>query len=292
MIVTSMRCYLNILTQLMSREDLLNAQYYICDSVGVTIYNEDQNYNMIDGVYEQVPNNEIADRASRYLVEYADQSCSLNIDMFLTQQTIDYDKISKSKHPLDRLAAYIGTDAFKMAFYNKSISKMRADKLFIFIFMDEITVRYGGDLICQMLSYEFGQDVTFIDPKYRPYVRGRVSYAGNKAHGAEVIEKIRKQSRIAGYMAAISNSMYGGYYGDDGDKSTISNIAAYLSAFETPEELIEFHNLLWPDDDLPPGKYTRGDVEEIIIQKTFDDMSTPRTRSTNIGIIDAYSFGR
>lgn len=276
MIVTSMRCYLNILTQLMTKENLLNAQYYICDKTGVTVYNQDYNYSMEDGMYMTTLNNPI-DRASEYLVEYASSASNLSIEKWMTSLDIDIDKISKSKDPLARYYTYINTKELMLSLYQKAISKIRKDKLFIFIFMDEMTVRYCGDMVCELLSQKFGQDVTFIDPQYRPYVRGRLSYVGNKQQSEKIIEELKHTAQIAGYMAAVSNAVY--------DNESTSNIVQFLTAFESVEELINFHNLLWPHDDLPKGTYTRADVEEIIIQKTLYDMSNSRSRNLNMNIL-------
>lgn len=290
MIVTSMRCYLNILTQMMTKEQLLTAQYYICDKTGIVIPTDNWGWDPETEQYIKRESNDVSpqDRASEYCIGYATSASTMAITEFLTTHSIDIDHLSKSKDPIERYKAYIGTEAFRLSLYNNMLRNIRKDKLYIMIFTDDVTVRYCGDIVCQMLSQVFGQDVTFIDPQYRPYVRGRLSYPGNKEYGLKYIENLIKRGQIFGYIAALSNMQYVGC-----ESSDVGQITAYLSAFETVEEMIDFHNSLFPDEGLPPGQYTRADVEEIIIQKTLRDMSLPRTRMSNMGIIEQTNmFGR
>lgn len=275
-----MRCYLNILTQIMTKEELLDAQYFIADKTGRrTFYSDEFNYDPTSGTYNEVNNNDAIIKTSKYLVDYAIDTCSFSIATFLTKNAIDLDKVSKSRKAYDRYRAWLYQPQTMMSVYNNIISKIRADKLFIMIFMDEPTVRYAGDIACTYLANEFGQDITYIDPQYRPYVAGRVTYAGNKAHAEQVISDIRIKSLISGFMAAISNKNY---------ESNDNNIVAYLSnLFTEVTDLIWFHNLLWPYDQLPPGNYTKADLLEIIVGKAMDDsQSTQQQRLSNLRIID------
>lgn len=260
----------------MTKEELLNAQYFIADSTGRQFYSEEFNYDAEAGTYNKVSSPVL--KTSNYIVDYAISTCSFSIATFLTKQAIDIDKVSKSRNAYDRYRAWLYQPQTMMSVYNNMISKIRADRLFIMIFMDEPTVRYAGDIACTYLANEFGQDITYIDPQYRPYVAGRVTYVGNKANAERVISEIRSQSLIAGFMAAISNTNY---------ESNDNNITAFLTTtFTEISDLIWFYNVLWPDDKLPPGNYTRRDLIELIIGKSMDESQKSQQRLSNLRIIE------
>lgn len=279
MIVTSMRCYLNILTQLMTKDELLNAQYYIADKTTGTRYQMREYWNPDTEQYETIEGDNTVDTASEYLVRYTSSSANCNMAAMLTGfKQLDIDKIAVSNHPRDRINAYIHRELFMMALYNELIANIRKDKLMIVIFTDDDTVRYGADLFCEMVSKDFGQDITFIDPQYRPYVHGRVSYIGDKARGEMVISKIRDKALIAGFMSALAHNNY---------ESSTNNIKTYFKNFDTTLELIQFHDLLWPDDKIKPGTYTFEDISDIIIGKAMEEEDSHLQRMPNIQIINS-----
>ena len=259
MIVTSIRCYLNILTQFMTREQLLDAQYYVADKTSRKLpFSSSMKWNLETGQYETVDEDDV-ETASPYLVEYAP-------------------KISKSKDPRARFQAAISQPAFMMSVYQKIIRNIRKDKLFIMIFLDEPTVRYGAGLVCEMLSRDFGQDITFIDPQYRPYVQGRVSYVGNKQNGEIVMDRLRKSSLCTGFIDAMNHTV---------DTGKLDNIHTFLtSTCEEITDSIYLYNSLWPDDPLPPGRYTNGELKEMLIQRALDERPGSAQNMSNISVQD------
>jgi hypothetical protein len=144
--------------------------------------------------------------------------------------------------------------------------------------MDECTVRYGAGLVCELLSQEFGQDITFIDPQYRPYVRGRVTYVGNKEHAENVITELRKKMMITSFMASVSKNNI---------ESGSANIEEYLSSFEEIPDAIYLYNSLWPDDPLPAGNYTLGDIKEMITQRALSEQAPNHQRMSNLRVINS-----
>ena len=77
MIVTSIRCYLNILTQFMTREQLLDAQYYIADKTSRKLpFKSSLQWNQETNQYEQVDEKDVEDSASPYLIEYSPEACN------------------------------------------------------------------------------------------------------------------------------------------------------------------------------------------------------------------------
>lgn len=278
MIVTSIRCYLNILTQFMTREQLLDAQYYVADKTSRKLpFSNSMKWNMETGQYEEVEENDV-ESASPYLVEYAPEACNMNMSIFMTDANIDIDKISKSKDPRARFQAAISQPEFLMSVYQKIIRNIRKDKLFIMIFLDEPTVRYGAGLVCEMLSRDFGQDVTFIDPQYRPYVQGRVSYVGNKQNGEIVMDRLRKSSLCTGFIDAMNHTV---------DTGKLDNIHTFLdSTCEEITDSIYLYNSLWPDDPLPPGRYTNGELKEMLIQRALDERPVSAQNMSNMSVQD------
>ena len=283
MIVTSLRCYLNILTQIMPKEELLKAQYYICDTVDKSkhVSTEDMVYNVETGQYEYRSGIQtIATTASEYCLKYTESNVTLNISKYLTDFDIDIDKFCNSKNPVDRFNYVIHKEEFVMAFYNEFIEHIKADKLVIMIFMDEQSVSLIGHDVCEYLSNIFGQDVTFIDPQYRPNVRGRVSYVGDKVAAEKNVKFIREKSAAIGFVNAITQSNYG---------ECANNITSFLSYYETFEELIWLHDLLWPDNPLPADHYTISDIKQIIISKGIDEsmaISADAKRKNNMATVN------
>ena len=280
MIVTSLRCYLNILTQIMTRDQLLDAQYFIADKISkVNVSDFDQFDTDAEGHYIHADANEKrtvegVEQASPYCLAYTDETINLNMQSLLTSFSVDIDKIAKSKDPRDRYYARITDEAFMQGLYSKVISNIRKDKLFIMIFMDEATVRYGAGIVCNILSDAFGQDVTFIDPQYRPYVQGRVTYVGNKQKAEQVIMDIRRKIRISSFMSALSMANV---------ESNKNNMEAIMDAYTRLEDIIDLYNSLWPDDTLPAGTYSVADVKELILRRAMDERpSAAHQRMSNI----------
>lgn len=283
MIVTSLRCYLNILAQLMTAEELLDAQYYIADKVGILHFSESTQYDQETDQYVQVK--ETSDKAQPFMIKYANDTNNLSMFPYFTTSSLPSDTITGSRDPRARYVAMrLKNEAVLMSLYSEFIANIRKDKLVIVIFMDEATVRYGAGLACEMFSQEFGQDVTFIDPQYRPYVQGRVTYVGNKERAEIVIPEIRKKMQITGFMSAVTKTNF---------ESNMNNINEFLTAYTEIPDAIELYNLLWPDDPLPAGNYTLADVKELIIQRALSERSPDHQRVSNLSIINAnYMFSR
>ena len=264
----------------MTREQLIDAQYYIADKIS-KVNTDDLPFTDIDsdGCYtnkrEESNSHEIpgVEQASPFCVGYANERTNLSMQPLLTSQNIDIDKISKSKDPRDRYFARITNEEFMVALWSNVISNIRKDKLFIMIFMDEPTVRYGADMVCNLFADAFGQDITFIDPQYRPHVHGRVTYVGNKQKAEQVILNIRRKIRIGAFMAAMAQSNV---------ESNDINLETFMSAYTRIEDIIDLYNSLWPDDTLPAGNYTVADVKELIIRRAMDERSPSQQRLPNL----------
>ena len=263
----------------MTREQLLDAQYYIADKTSRKLpFKSSLQWNQETNQYEQVDEKDVEDSASPYLIEYSPEACNMNMSIFMTDANIDIDKISHSKDPRARFFAAISQPEFQMSFYQKVIRNIRKDKLFIMIFMDEPTVRYGAGMVCDMLSKDFGQDVTFVDPQYRPYVQGRVSYVGDKQRGEIVMDNLRKSALCTGFVEAMNHTV---------DVSNLTNVMTFLNSMcEEITDSIYLYNSLWPDDPLPAGNYTNGQVKELIIQRALDERPASAQNMSNLSVQD------
>jgi hypothetical protein len=253
MIVTSKRCFLNVMTQMCDAEVLLNAMYYIGD------VNTPQDFSSIsqsigyseDGQIIAQPT--FGSSISRYVIEYMSDLLSptpyvttllSGIGSFTGDCMKDYiNHLNKTETLLD--------------VYSKMIKpELRGNGLQILIFVDEENVKRFAHIVCEYLAHNFGLDISFVDPIYRPNVIGRAEYHGDKAFAMQNIKDLRDAQLILNFNTAISMSC--------GD-STCSNLTAFLCSMNTVPELIYLYNLLFPNDPLPPDNYNVARLRDIIV---------------------------
>lgn len=266
MIVTSKRCFLNILTQLWSAEMLLNANYYIADCNSPT-----RMVNMADGFRFDEFGRLIEDHGTvnvdpmhalgKYNIKYASNSGGLNPEPFRAEclmgvqddYSSSYDKFIKNLNSPDTML-----DVFNFLFKDP----LRGNGTQVLVYYDDPNLLNYGNIVCQYLAYNFGVDILFIDPQYRPNCRGYVQYTGNKQVGEKTIKDIRDYGLLLNFSQTVSAT---GLY------NSTSNLTVFLSEF-TFDQLIYLYNLLFPDDPLPPGNYTTDHIRQIIIGRATDGM--------------------
>ena len=144
---------------------------------------------------------------------------------------------------------------------------------------DNITM--FGDLICRHLVDNFGEEITFLDPKYRPNVRGCVHYVCNDMeHVKRVTRDLRDSILVTDFLQAVGQS--------PDVESSVNNMTNYLVGISNTADMIHLYELLWPEEPLPHGKYKLEDVRDIIIAKTVDSkMRMPQ--QSRLNIIDIYN---
>ena len=261
MIVTSKRCYLNILTQLMDRDTLLNANYYIADKkqanglVGMS--------NSLEYVDEQIVdvNSLYSQAVGSYNIKYSNGE--LDPEQFKTDML--YGNQENPGTTFEQFMNHLNSSSNMIAVYNFLFKgELRGNGLQILIYYDDENLLEYGHCVCQYLAYNFGVDIIFIDPQYRPNCRGYSQYQGDKNHAQQVIHDLRDISFLANFDRAMTQSEY---------NANVSNLTIWLGTLEF-QELLYLYGLLFPDDPLPPGNYTSSLLQEIIISKTTAGMKT------------------
>lgn len=153
--------------------------------------------------------------------------------------------------------------AFDFLFANKP----RGNGLQILVIYNEDIVTDYGHTICQYLSYEFGCDINFVDPVYRPDVKGNRDYQGNfnyigdKNRGAMTVAHLKDyklRMEFDGFILQIHGQM--------NSKDQLNN---RLNVYNV-EQLIYLYNLLFPNKPLPPNFYEHEQLKQIIISMVID----------------------
>lgn len=264
MIVTSIRCYLNILTQLMSGEQLLTANYYIADlasATGAINLSDSVRYNEYGQIIQEPSVSSAGITAlGRYNIKY-DNGC-LNPEPFRAQCLVGVADDYSSSY--EKFVKHLNNPETMMCTYQFLFKEpLKGNGLQIVIFYDDQNLLEYGNIVCQYLSQNFGVDIMFIDPSYRPNCRGYAEYTGNKEFGMKTIHDIRDFELLFNFSQSVSASdMYG----------NVSNVSTFLSSFDFGQ-LIYLYNLLFPDDPLPPGNYSADHIRQVIIGRATAGIS-------------------
>lgn len=262
MIVTSMKCYLNILTQLCDKDTLLRANYYICDirsPDALSQVNDSYKYNE-DG--QLVPVNDISyiptKGMNQYNITYG--TGELDPSPYITNTLLG---ISQYDDPVNRFIAHLNSSEIKGQTYNMLMRKhLRGNGLQILIFANEDIIKEYVHIVCEYLSYNFGFDIIFIDPQYRPDVLGKSEYHGDKVFAQQNIKNIQDMQLVLEFNQAITQC---------GGAESIGNLTTYLNAFNA-QQLVYLYNLIFVNAPLPPDNYSAEHIKQIIIGKVVSDM--------------------
>jgi len=267
-----------VLTQTCDLETLLNANYYIGDirgPEGLVNLNDDSLSYADDGSI-RVVRSEMSRAIGRYHIKY-DKNVTLDPTCFIS--TVLASTHQESRDPRELFIDFLKTqdsliNVYEFLFQNE----IKGNGLQILIFNDENTIKNFCDIICDYLSSVFGCDILFIDPNYRPNVKGMPQYKGcDKETARRNIMQIRDMKLLRDFK------LYASYNAEN----TLSNLSVFLSSFDCPS-LIHLYNLLFPNEPLPPDNYTRGQLQEIVIGKTTKNL--PRPALSNILFADSKDF--
>lgn len=263
MIVTSKRCFLNVLTQLCDKDTLLNANYYMADmrSPNGNVMIGDMGINLDDDgqLYKTNFNSRSCTTCGKYNIRYCNDEINPNPYMtsILTSSGSYYnDPVQAFQSHLDKSDTLISTYQYMFS------QPLRGNGLQIVIFVDDQNLCIFGDMICQFLAKNYGVDVTFIDPCYRPNVQGKQIYPGDKAYAEQLIPKIKDSILIISFKAARSQC---------GGPEQTNNLRIFLGGFDVAQ-LIYLYNLLYPEIPLPADNYTSERMIQIIINLAVKDM--------------------
>lgn len=278
MIVTSKRCFINVLAQYMDLKTLLDANYFIADArvqSGSMIFDDELRFNE-DGqlVVEKQPT--VVDKAlSRYHIRYS--KSELDPSVFMTNQLIG------GKGTIgDSCEAFIkylnNTETIAEIYQYLYGEKLRGNELRIMIYNDDDSVRYYVHVVCQFLAKNFGEDITFIDPQYRPNVYGQSFYPGDKEYARKTIHDLRDYLLLKQFNQAIAQMGY---------DENVGNLSIWLNAFP-PDELMHIYELIFPNDPLPPGNYTTDHIKQIIVGRVSDHLPKTQFALPNLYTTDEY----
>lgn len=279
MIVTSKRCYLNILTQLMDVDTLLNANYYIADvrapergSVDLMermAFNEYGQLVVENNVSSSIPPSSIG----KYYINYGNGE--LDPTPFTTNTLVGIGETCVD--PYERFINHLNNTETMISTYNFLFRKeLRGNGLQILIFNDDLIVEEYLDIVCNYLAKNFGCDITFIDPLYRPSVKGQAQYVGDKVYAEKTINDLRDAQLLIDFNTVVTQNSMG---------DCVNNLINYLGAFDA-YQIVHLYNLLFPNDPLPPDNYTVDHIKQIIIGRVSQDM--PKTSFNNLFLTEDY----
>ena len=269
MIVTSKRCFLNVLTQLWPAERLLNANYYIGDQRTANGYSQKVNVNdqvSFDQFGQIVRNNYVKEAPQTFGGCYnIHTSDCLNPEPYRIESMYSMGNGEDLSIPCEERFIKNGLNApdtflnvYKFLFRNQ----LNGNGIQILIFNDDENLLRFGHIICQYLSTNFGVDIIFLDPKFRKNCRGYEQYIGNKELGLKTIRDVRDYEMISDFSVAVTQTSYTG---------SVANITMLLSTWDF-NELMRLYHLLYPNDPIPPGNYTEEHIREILISRATENM--------------------
>lgn len=266
MIITSKRCFLNILTQLMDANTLLNATYYMVDaksaSGNVNIdetlkYDENGNLTVVNNTTTSM-----FGAMSRYHINYSNGELdpTPHITSLVTLEDTNDSQAKSFKKYLDAPATAV--NVYNWLFKNK----LKGNQLQILIISDDINVKKFGDIICNYLSNNFGVDITFIDPRFRPNIPGKEFYQGNKDRARVFIKETLDYDLLTRFDQAVSQC---------GGPESINNLVVFLNSLDCVG-IVKLYGLIFPNEKLPNGVYPVEHLKQIIIGRTSKNIPTPQ----------------
>ena len=284
----SKRTFLNVMCPLMEKNVLLNANYYIADCRSPSKVNTDDlkdvYYDEIEGKWKEKESTNGMKSASMYNVKYG-TGC-LNPEPYVTSFLTDGidDPVLIEKRIVERMRSYINMRSIYEEIY---LSPKRGNGILFIIYYSEEGIVNQGHIVAKFLADNFGEDVTFVDPVYRPYVVGQSVYKANPEWFKIVERDLRDTSMLMAFKATYKNAM------NNGDVvECISNLTNHMATFKFADA-IHLYELLWPGDPLPPGNYTTEQIKELIIQRSIDNNrlahDTSNKSNSRLSIIERYN---
>jgi hypothetical protein len=284
MIFCSRRVFLNVVTQLLDLNTLLNANYFLADMIRPTGYAGiiDEPKLGTDGEITFQPSLDFTPETTGIHNYFINYSRIFDVSPYIG--ALAAGSVNNFASPQERLIAHLNDTNAQIAIYQELFQKkLHGNGLQIVMLKDDRGVQMCGHIICSFLAEVFGADVTFIDPQYRPKTKGQLNYAGNKKFAKEHVMRIRD----AIFCSSIQNCIDAAGYGN-GE----TNLMAFFdNADLTIEDMFHAYYLLFPNDQLPAGNYTIPHMKQLIIGRLMDACHRGHERTTlsNMGI-DLYNF--
>ena len=286
----SKRVFLNVMCPLTPKSVLLNANYYIADCKSPSKVNDAEPDTYFDEeeqkwVKKSKPK---TIEATQFNIKYG-LGC-LNQSAYVTSLLSDgvdpehavYERMIQRMYSLNTMQE-IYEDLYLSPRKGNGV-------LFIIYYSDEYIINFGH-LTAEFLAYNFGEDITFVDPTYRSYVKGQSIYKANKERAKFVESQLREASMFVGFKAALKRVENG-----DDVLTCIEGLTEHLASF-TFNDCIQLYNILWPNDPLPRGNYTVEQLKDLIITRAVDNarfMGKNKDSEQNnqrLSVIDIYNPG-
>ena len=284
MIFCSRRVFLNVVTQLLDLDTLLNANYYLTDQVKPTGYAmvTDEPHIGSDGEMTYSPGLDFSPAITgmhQYFISY-----SRIFDVTPYTGALSASIRNDFSSPQERFVAHLKNPEAQIAVYQELFQKkLQGNNLQIVIMKDDRGVQLCGHIICSFLAEMFGADVTFVDPKYRPKTPGQLQYVGNKVFGKQHAMEIRDMI----FRIAIQNAVDAAGYGN----GEMNLMTFFENADLTIEDLFHAYHLLFPNDQLPVGNYSIPHMKQMIIGRLMDSVGRGHERKSlqDLGV-NFYAF--
>ena len=285
----SKRVFLNVMCPLTPKSVLLNANYYIADCKSPSKVNDetDTYFDEIEQRWIQKSKPRTIE-ATQFNIKYG-LGC-LNQSSYVTSLMSDGvdPEADVCKRIIERMYSL---NTMQEIFEDLYLAQRKGNGvLFVIYYSDEYIINFGH-LTAEFLAYNFGEDITFVDPTYRSYVKGQSVYKGDKERAKFVEAQLREASMFVGYKAALKKVANG-----EDIIECIEGLTEHMKSF-TFNDCVQLYNILWPNDPLPRGNYTVEQLKDLIITRSVDharymaknedsEPSNPR-----LSVIDIYNPG-
>ena len=285
----SKRVFLNVMCPLTPKSVLLNANYYIADCKSPSKVNDetDTYFDEIEQRWIQKSKPRTLE-ATQFNIKYG-LGC-LNQSAYVTSLMSDGvdPEAAVCKKIIERMYSL---NTMQEIFEDLYLAQRKGNGvLFVIYYSDEYIINFGH-LTAEFLAYNFGEDITFVDPTYRSYVKGQSVYKGDKERAKFVEDQLREASMFVGYKAALKKIENG-----EDIITCIEGLTEHMKSF-TFNDCVQLYNILWPNDPLPRGNYTVEQLKDLIITRSVDharyiaknkdsEPSNPR-----LSVIDIYNPG-
>lgn len=279
MIVTSKRCYLNIITQFTDLQTLLNANYYMADvrtpdgnvHLGDSLRYDEYGQLVIENAIEP---SLLSPAIGKYNIKYG--SGELDPTPYITNVLVGIGETYADPHK--RFIEHLNSTDTMIATYNYLFrNELRGNGVQILIFSDDSLVEEGFvHIVCGYLAQNFGCDIDFIDPMFRPNVKGQTQYKGDKEFAKKNIKDIRDAQLLIDFNQTISAV---------GSDECVNNLTTFLGNFDI-YQIMYLYNLLFPEAPLPPDNYTKEHIMQIIIGRVSSQI--PKNPFSNLMLSDDY----
>lgn len=285
MILCSRRVFLNVVTQLYDLDTLINANYFLVDQIkptGMASFLDEPKIGM-SGEITFAPSLDFNDEPKqafyKYFIHY-----SKVLDMAPYFSVVSASGINDYTPPIERVIRQLNDPERQASIYQELFqTKLQGNGLQFVIIASDIAAQECGHVICTFLASEFGADITFVDPVYRPKTKGQLQYVGDKIRGEQHIRELRDMIFCMSVQSALDSAKFG---------NGLMNLEAYFDndAF-TIEDMFHAYHLLFPNDRLPPGEYTIPHMKKMIIGRLLD--STGKSNDFKIAKdlgVDFYAY--